>query len=65
MEHDSLGLEKHNSNSSTKDEELKDDLDGLVIQGASVLIDKFIGKYKTEDELKIGDRKIDELIEIK
>ncbi len=29
------------------------------------LIDSYIGKYKTEDEVKIGDRRLDELVEIK
>lgn len=29
------------------------------------LIDKYVGKYANEDELKIGDRRLDELVEIK
>lgn len=31
----------------------------------SELIDSYVGRYKNEDEMKIGDRNMDELIEIK
>jgi len=30
-----------------------------------VIVDNYVGKYQTEDEMKIGDRTIDELVEIK
>ncbi len=29
------------------------------------MIDNYVGKYKSSDELKIGDRSLDQLIEIK
>lgn len=29
------------------------------------MVDSLMGRYKNENELKIGDRKIDELVEIK
>ena len=41
-------------------EELKDEDDNVdnmkVVQGASDQIDNYLGKYKTADDLKIGDR---------
>lgn len=39
--------------------------EGKVCQNASTTIDKFIGKFKNEDDMEIGDRSIDELVEIK
>lgn len=36
-----------------------------MVQGASQLVDNYIGRYKSADDLKIGDRNLDELIEIK
>lgn len=38
--------------------------DSKVTKGDQ-LIDSYIGKYKNEDELRIGDRNINELVEIK
>jgi hypothetical protein len=35
------------------------------LKAASSLVDTYIGRYKNEEELKIGDRSIDELVEIK
>jgi hypothetical protein len=29
------------------------------------LIDSYIGRYRNEDEIKIGDRSMDELVEVK
>lgn len=29
------------------------------------MVDDMVGKYKTPEELKIGDRSLDELIEVK
>lgn len=29
------------------------------------LIDKYVGRYDNEDEMKIGDRRLDELVEVK
>lgn len=36
-----------------------------TVQGASDQIDNYVGRYKSSDELKIGDRSLDQLIEIK
>lgn len=44
---------------------MKDEEEGEVIQKAMQLIDSMIGRYKTEDEMKIGDREIDDLVEVK
>lgn len=38
---------------------------GTVVQAATNLIDSLVGKYKSAAEVKIGDRKIDELVEVK
>ncbi len=32
---------------------------------ASDQVDNYIGRYKTADDLKIGDRKLDNLVEVK
>jgi hypothetical protein len=34
-------------------------------QGAVDQIDNYVGRYKNADELKIGDRSLDKLIEVK
>jgi hypothetical protein len=39
--------------------------EGNLMNGTSSVVDKMIGKYKNEEEMKIGDRSIDELVEIK
>jgi hypothetical protein len=51
-------------------EELKDEDDDNVanvqiVKTASDQIDNYLGKYKTADDLKIGDRSLDSLIEVK
>lgn len=43
----------------------EDDIGAKLIQEASSQIDSLIGKYKNEDEMKMGDRRIDDLVEIK
>ncbi len=55
------------SQSLGKDEELKeeDEAGANLVQKASSKVDNYVGKYKNEDEMRIGDRTIDELVEIK
>ena len=35
------------------------------MQKAKNMVDNFVGRYRTEEELRIGDRHIDELVEVK
>lgn len=37
----------------------------MVHQGASDQIDNYLGKYKSAADLKIGDRSLDALVEVK
>jgi hypothetical protein len=53
--------EKHNGDEEMKD---GDEVGATVIKQADNIIDNYIGKYGNEDEMRIGDRSIDELIEI-
>jgi hypothetical protein len=50
-------------------EEIKDegddDVEMKVHKDASDQVDNYIGRYKTADDLKIGDRKLDNLVEVK
>lgn len=49
-------------------EEVKDDGDEAQMtlrQGASDQIDDYLGRYKTADDMKIGDRFLDRLVEVK
>ena len=43
---------------------MKED-EGTLVQEANSLVDSLMGRYKTEEEMRIGDRQIDELVEIK
>jgi len=45
------------------EEEVKEQTKG--VRDTQEVIDSYVGRYKNEDELKIGDRSIDELVDIK
>lgn len=38
---------------------------GNTVQASDSRVDSLMGRYQNEDEMRMGDRSIDELIEIK